>query len=471
MPDFTMTIAGKPEMCKESFPVLNPANGEAIGYAPECTTDLLDAAVASAHEARESWQADPAARSSALIDIAARLEDNLGDFAALITAEQGKPLHEAEGEVSGAIGDLRYYSGLSLPVDTVGDTDDLIVQVLRRPMAPVAAITPWNFPLGTAMSKLAPALAAGCTVVLKPSPYTPLSSLRFGELVRDALPPGVLNIVSGNDSLGSLMTSHPLVRMISFTGSVATGKRIATTAAADLKRVLLELGGNDPAIVLDDADVDAVADGVFANAFANCGQICVAIKRVYAPSKLYGQLVDALADRARAARLGDGQTAGTEIGPLCNPVQRERIQELVADAIGSGVSVVAGGSRTDSPGYFYEPTVLAGLKGDERIVVEEQFGPALPVIQYSDLEQAIAQANDSHYGLGGSVWTADPERGRALAPRVESGTVWVNTHDSGIPGQPFGGLKWSGIGVEGGPWGMLAYTELQAVHTNRAGLA
>ena len=241
-----------------------------------------------------------------LLDIAARLESNLDELAAIITDEQGKPLHEAKDELGGAVGDLRYYAGLSLPVDTVSDADDLIVQVLRRPMGPIAAITPWNFPLGTAMSKLAPALAAGCTVVLKPSPYTPLSSLRFGELVRDALPPGVLNVVSGNDSLGSLMTSHPLVRMISFTGSVATGKKIAATAAADLKRVLLELGGNDPAIVLDDADVDAVAEGLFANAFANCGQICVAIKRVYAPKAIYGQLVDALADRARAAQLGMG---------------------------------------------------------------------------------------------------------------------------------------------------------------------
>jgi acyl-CoA reductase-like NAD-dependent aldehyde dehydrogenase len=470
MLDLTMTIAGKPELCEESFPVLNPANGQVIGHAPECTADLLDAAVASAHEARASWQADPAARSSVLIDIAARLESNLEELAALVTDEQGKPLHEARDELRGAIGDLRYYAGLSLPVDTISDTDDLVVQVLRRPIGSVAAITPWNFPLGTAMSKVAPALAAGCTVVLKPSPYTPLSSLRFGELVRDALPPGVLNVVSGNDSLGSLMTSHPLVRMISFTGSVATGKRIAATAAADLKRVLLELGGNDPAIVLDDADVETVADGVFANAFANCGQICVAIKRVYAPKALYGQLVDALADRARAAQLGDGQAAGTDIGPLCNPAQRDRIQELVTDALGSGVRAAAGGSLTDGSGYFYEPTILAGLQGDERIVVEEQFGPALPIIQYSDFEQAIAQANDSHYGLGASVWTADPERGRTLAPQVESGTVWVNTHQSGIPGQPFGGLKWSGIGVEGGPWGMLAYAELQAIHTNRMDL-
>jgi acyl-CoA reductase-like NAD-dependent aldehyde dehydrogenase len=466
----TMTIAGKAEAGQETFPVLNPANGQVIGNAPECTADLLDAAVASAHEARESWIADPAARSAVLLDIAEKLESNLEELAGLITLEQGKPLHEAKDELGGAAGDVRYYAGLSLPVDTVSDTDERIVQVLRQPVGPVAAITPWNFPVGTAISKLAPALAAGCTVVLKPSPYTPLSSLRFGELVADALPAGVLNVISGNDALGAQMTSHPLVRMISFTGSVATGKKIAATAAADLKRVLLELGGNDPAIVLDDADVDAVADGVFANAFANCGQICVAIKRVYAPASIYGRLVDALADRARAARLGDGQAPGTEIGPLCNPAQRDRIEELVSDALGSGVQVATGGSVADGSGYFYEPTVLAGLKGNERIVVEEQFGPALPVIQYSDVEQAIAQANDSHYGLGASVWTADPERGRTLAPRVESGTVWVNTHQSGVPGQPFGGFKWSGIGVEGGPWGMLAYTELQAIHTNRMDL-
>lgn len=467
MLDLTMTIAGKPEASKETFPVLNPANGQLIAHAPECTPELLDAAVTSANEAWEPWLTEPAARSSALLDIAARVEVNLEELAKLITEEQGKPLHEAKDELGAAVGDLRYYAGLNMPVDTVADTDDLFVQVLRRPVGTIAAITPWNFPLGTAVSKLAPALAAGCTVVLKPSPYTPLSSLRFGELVRDALPPGVLNVVSGNDSLGSLMTSHPLVRMISFTGSVATGKKIAATAAADLKRVLLELGGNDPAIVLDDADVDAAADGVFANAFANCGQICVAIKRVYAPKALYSQLVDALADRARAVRLGDGQVPGTDIGPLCNPVQRNRIEELVDDAFQTGTRVAVGGSVADGPGYFYEPTVLAGLNGTERIVVEEQFGPALPVIEYSEIEEAIAQANDSHYGLGASVWTSNPERGRTLAPQVESGTVWVNTHQAGIPGQPFGGLKWSGIGVEGGPWGMLAYTELQAIHTNR----
>ena len=225
MLDLTMTVAGKPEVCEATFPVLNPANGQVIGHAPECTADLLNVAVVSAQEARERWAADPAARSSVLLDITARLEGNLDELAALITDEQGKPLHEAKDELGGAVGELRYYAGLSLPVDTVSDTDDLIVQVLRGPMGSSHSHHAVKFPLGTAMSKVAPALAAGCTVVLKPSPYTPLSSLRFGELVRDALPPGVLNVVSGNDSLGALMTSHPLVRMISFTGSVATGKK------------------------------------------------------------------------------------------------------------------------------------------------------------------------------------------------------------------------------------------------------
>src|ERR1700722_8444178 len=242
MPDFTMTIASKSETSKETFPVLNPATGQLIARAPECPPELLDAAVASANEGRAPWLAAPALRSSALLDIATKVEGNLEELAALITEEQGKPLHEAKEELEGAAGDLRYYAGLNLPVDTVADTEELVVQVLRRPMGVIAAITPWNFPLGTAMSKLAPALAAGCTVVLKPSPYTPLSSLRFGELVRDAVPPGVLNIVSGSDSLGALMTGHPLVNMISFTGSVATGQKIAAMAAADLKRVLLELG-------------------------------------------------------------------------------------------------------------------------------------------------------------------------------------------------------------------------------------
>jgi acyl-CoA reductase-like NAD-dependent aldehyde dehydrogenase len=251
--------------------------------------------------------------------------------------------------------------------------------------------------------------------------------------------------------------------MVSFTGSVATGKRIAAAAAPDLKRVLLELGGNDPAIVLDDADLNQVADRLFASAFTNCGQICVAVKRVYVPERLHDDYLAALADRARAARVGDGQKDDTQIGPLCNGPQRNRVSTLVADAIHHGARVAAGGKAIDGPGYFFEPTVLSSVDDSTRIVGEEQFGPALPVLAYQSVDEAISRANNTKFGLGASVWTSDPERGTALASSVEAGTVWVNTHRDSVHGQPSGGMKWSGYGLEGGVAGLLAYTDMQVV--------
>jgi acyl-CoA reductase-like NAD-dependent aldehyde dehydrogenase len=336
--------------------------------------------------------------------------------------------------------------------------------VIRKPVGPVAAITPWNFPLGTAIAKLAPALAAGCTVVLKPSPLTPLACLRFGELTREIFPPGVLSILSGGNELGARMTEHPIPRQVSFTGSVATGKKISIAAAPDLKRVTLELGGNDPAILLDDVDIEAMAGSIFANAFSNCGQVCVAIKRVYVPEHLYGQVVDALAARAEAAAVGDGAKAGTEVGPLASTMQRDRVVELVDDAVAHGARVAVGGHKMDGPGNFFQPTVLAGLDDDFRIVSEEQFGPALPVLSYRDLDDVIERANRTHFGLGASVWTSDPDRGAGVARQLDAGTAWVNTHQSAVPGQPFGGVKWSGIGVEGGPWGLIGFTDIQAIY-------
>ncbi len=263
------------------------------------------------------------------------------------------------------------------------------------------------------------------------------------------------------------MVEHPVPRMVSFTGSVATGKRIAAAAAPDLKRLTLELGGNDPAIVLDDADVETVADGIFANAFSNCGQVCVAIKRVYAPERIHDEVVSALAERARAAKVGDGHLHGTEIGPLCNRMQFERVSGLVADALSGGGAAVTGGAAVDGPGYFYEPTVITGVSDGTRIVDEEQFGPALPVLSYRDLDEALARANATHFGLGASIWTSDPDRAAAVAPEVEAGTVWVNSHQSEVLGQPFGGLKWSGIGVEGGRWGLIGFSEIQTVYVAR----
>jgi acyl-CoA reductase-like NAD-dependent aldehyde dehydrogenase len=340
--------------------------------------------------------------------------------------------------------------------------------VVRRPLGVVAAITPWNFPLTLAFWKIAPALLAGNTMVLKPSPFTPLSTLKVAELLRDVLPPGVLNVVSGGDELGAWMTSHPMPRKISFTGSIETGKKVAASAAPDLKRVTLELGGNDPAIVLDDADPATVAKAIFAGAFNNNGQVCSAIKRVYVPEALYDDVVDALAVHAKAVKVGDGTDPESKLGPINNAPQFERVKELVADAISQGARAVTGGHAMDRPGYFFEPTILAGLSDGTRIVDEEQFGPALPVISYRDLGDAVDRANATHFGLSGSVWSADPDRAASVAAELECGTAWINTHLALSPQQPFGGFKWSGVGVENGPWGLAEFTEFQAVHRSKA---
>jgi acyl-CoA reductase-like NAD-dependent aldehyde dehydrogenase len=304
-------------------------------------------------------------------------------------------------------------------------------------------------------------------MVLKPSPYTPLATLKMGEVLNSALPPGVLNVVSGGDSLGARMTEHPVPRKITFTGSVSTGKKVAASAAPDLKRVTLELGGNDPAIVLDDVDAGELAERLFWGAFSNSGQVCIAIKRLYVPESRYDEMVEALAATARSVTTGDGMAEGTQLGPINNRPQFERVSELVADAVHHGARAAAGGRPIDGPGYFYEPTILSDVSDGTRIVDEEQFGPALPVIAYRDVEDALARANATHFGLGGSVWSADPDRAAALAERLECGTAWVNTHAGLTPSQPFGGFKWSGMGVENGTWGLYGYTELQVLFRSR----
>ena len=467
MNQFAMTISGAEAETVATFPVEDPATNQVIAHVPACTDAQLDQAMRAAEEAFNPWRQDRKLRQAALEQLATATEARLEELAATVTSEEGKPLGEARSELGDAINDLRYFASLEVDDEIIREDKRTAVRVVRRPFGPVAAITPWNFPLGTAVAKIAPALAAGCTLVLKPSPYTPLSCLLFGELSRDVLPPGVLNVISGGNDLGVKMTEHAVPRMVSFTGSVATGKKIATSVASDLKRVTLELGGNDPAIVLEDFDVEGTADGLFANAFANCGQICVAIKRVYVPRKRHDELVAALVARVEAATVGDGHDAATDIGPLCNKMQFDRVGELVRNAAANGGQVVTGGRQLDGPGYFFEPTVVTGLSDGSRLVDEEQFGPALPIVSYDDLDDAVARANASHFGLGASIWTNDPERGAEIARDIEAGTVWVNTHQSAVPGQPFGGLKWSGIGVEGGPWGLIGFTELQAIHVAR----
>ena len=462
-----MTIDGRAAPTAATFDVLNPATNEVYAQAPECSKEQLDAAMESAAKAYRDWKADEGARRDALRQAAGILLGASGELGPVLTAEQGKPLSDANLEIFAAGMWLQYYADLDMPREVIQDDDSAFVEVVRRPLGVVAAITPWNFPVTLASWKIAPALLAGNTMVLKPSPFTPLTTLMVGGLLRDVFPPGVFNVVSGGDGLGAWMSSHPVPRKVSFTGSVSTGKKVAAAAAPDLKRTTLELGGNDPAILLDDVDAASVADLVYRYAFANNGQICSAIKRVYVPERIYDDVVDALATHARAAKVGDGTDPETQLGPINNRPQYERVSELVADALKGGARAAAGGKPIDSPGNFYEPTILADLSDGTRIVDEEQFGPALPVIAYRDVDDAVERANATHFGLSGSVWSGDADRAAEVAERLECGTAWVNTHLALAPHQPFGGAKWSGLGVENGTWGLYGFTELQVLHRAR----
>ncbi|GAA1720983.1 aldehyde dehydrogenase family protein [Fodinicola feengrottensis] len=464
MTDFTMTIGGKAAAGAATFGVVNPATGEVFAQAPECTADQLDSAMSAAADAYVTWRKDEDTRRKAMLAAAEAIVAAASELTPLLTAEQGKPLSQAATEVYGSAAWLKYFAGLELPREIIQDDKRGLAEVVRRPIGPVAAITPWNFPLLLAFWKIAPALRAGNTLVLKPSPFTPLVSLKIGEVLRDVLPPGVLNVVSGGNELGGLMTAHPVPRKVSFTGSIATGKKVAASAAPDLKRVTLELGGNDAAIVLDDADPAEVAGKIFDGAFANNGQVCSAIKRLYVPENLHDELVEALAAKAKAAKVGDGTAEGTELGPINNRPQYERVSELVADAVAGGARAAAGGKSVDGPGYFFEPTILDNIDDGARIVDEEQFGPALPVIVYRDVDDALRRANATNFGLSGSVWSADTDRAAAVAAELECGTAWVNTHLVLSPSQPFAGTKWSGIGVENGPWGYYGFTEIQVIY-------
>ncbi|MGA9918202.1 MAG: aldehyde dehydrogenase family protein [Paraburkholderia sp.] len=466
---YTMTIDGGDTPAASTFGVVNPATGEVFAQAPQCTREQLDDAMESATHAFVCWGAsEDTVRRAALRNIADALTTAQDQLAELVTKEQGKPRGAAAFEVSETARWFRYFATLPLQSETVQDDAMGHAIVVRRPLGVIAAITPWNFPLLLLGMKLAPALLAGNTIVLKPSPYTPLSTLVAGRLIAGLLPPGVLNVVSGSDELGAWMTSHPAVRKISFTGSVATGKAVAGAASPDLKRFTLELGGNDAAIVLDDADPARVAAGLFWGAFTNNGQICAGIKRVYVPDRLHDAVVAALAERARRVRVGNGMDDGVQIGPINNRPQFERVSGLVADALAEGASAAAGGRPVDRPGYFFEPTILHGTREGMRIVDEEQFGPALPIMRYSDLDEAITRANATPYGLSGSVWSSDAERASRVAAQLDCGSAYVNTHLVVQPHLPFGGWKWSGIGIENGPWGLDAFCSLQVRYSPRA---
>jgi acyl-CoA reductase-like NAD-dependent aldehyde dehydrogenase len=468
MNEFMMTIDGQTVTGQQFFPVINPATGIVFAQAPDCTIEQLDLAMEAAERAFPLWRQDETRRRQALRDCAAVLRANADLLGDILTREQGKPLKEAIGEVGGTADYLELSADRDIPCDVLRDNAKERIEVRRKPFGVVAAILPWNFPLALAAWKIGQALLTGNTLILKPSPYTPLATLKMGELLAAVLPAGVFSVVSGGNDLGAAMTIHPTVRKISFTGSIATGKKIAQAAAFDLKHVTLELGGNDPAIVLPDADPTEIAPKLFWNAFYNSGQICIAIKRVYVHEDIYPQMVEALADQARQVKMGDGLDPDSQLGPINNKMQFERVIGLVEDARRSGGRMVVGGHARAGSGYFFEPTIVADISDGTRLVDEEQFGPVLPIIPYRNIDDALERANASHYGLGGSIWTRDVDKGIALAAQLECGTGCVNQHVSLDPHVPFGGAKWSGIGYENGQLGLEEFTQLQVIHSAKS---
>ena len=447
-----------------SFDVINPATAQPFARCPKAGEKLLNHAVAAAKSAFPAWAATPIDQRAALVTaLADRLEQRAEEFASLLTTEQGKPLNQAMFEIMGSVMTLRAFAAMRPEANILRDEGGNRVIEHRTPLGVVAAITPWNFPVILAMNKLGPALVTGNTMVLKPAPTTPLTTLLFGEICAQLLPRGVVNVICDQNDLGGLLSAHPDVAKLSFTGSTATGKKVMASAAAGLKRVTLELGGNDAAIVLDDVDTAVAARKVYDGAMANAGQICVAIKRAYVPEAIYDDFCDELARLAKETVVDDGSRQGAKIGPVQNAMQYDKVVALLADARERG-TVLAGGEPLDRPGYFLPPTIVRDLDDDAPLVREEQFGPVLPVLKYRDIEDVIARANDSEYGLGGTVWGRDVARATEVAMRIDSGTVWVNQHLAIDPNIPFRGSKQSGIGGELGQAGLNEYTQAHVVN-------
>jgi len=467
MSDYKLLINGALVDGDSELDVINPATEEVLARAPRASKAQLDAAVAAAQAAFPGWRDTPIAeRKAKLTEIADIIQANAVELGRLLTQEQGKPIGDATGEVYGASAFFRYFTMLDLPVKVLDDSEARKVEVHRRPLGVVGAIVPWNFPMILMAFKVPAALLAGNTMVLKPAPTTPLSTLKLAALIKDVLPPGVLNVIADGGELGAAMTAHPGIRKISYTGSTATGKKVMAGAADALKRITLELGGNDASIVLEGSDPKTVAPKIFAGAFQNSGQVCIAIKRAYVHDSIYDAMCEELAQLADAAVVGDGLEQGTQLGPIQNKTQYDRVMGLIESARADG-KIIAGGERLDRKGYFIKPTIVRDITDGTRLVDEEQFGPVLPVIRYHDAEDALARANNSEYGLGGSIWSPDLDAAYDLATRMESGTVWVNKHADLAPNIPFGGAKGSGIGVELGEEGLAEFTQLQVINVAR----
>ena len=462
--DFFLLIDGTAATAPSSLDVINPATGQVFARCPAAGRDELDSAVAAARRAFPAWRdlsyGDRAGRIRGFCE---SLKQHQDELARLLTMEQGKPIAQAKDEIVRAATQSEGMTKIAIVPELLEDNAQRRIELQWFPLGVAAIITPWNAPINLAAGPLTSALYTGNCVVLKPSPYTPLCTLKLGEIAREHFPRGVVNVLAGGDDLGRWMTEHPGIDKIGFTGSVEAGKQVMAAAAKTLKRVTLELGGNDAAIVLDDVDAKAIAPKLFFASFVNSGQVCMAIKRIYAHERVYDALCLALADEARKAKVGSGLEPDTQLGPIQNREQYDRVIGILDDAKRSGARILAGGEVPATDGYFLPPTIVADVDEHSRLVREEQFGPIVPVLKFSDEADALRRANDTRYGLSGSVWSSNPDRAAALASKLEVGTAWVNHHRATSATVPFGGAKESGIGRVYSEMGLKAYLEPRVV--------
>ncbi|HEY8656052.1 MAG TPA: aldehyde dehydrogenase family protein [Candidatus Limnocylindria bacterium] len=458
----------------KTIEVRNPANGSVVGSIPRGSVDEVNAAVDAAATAFPAWAGLPPSKRAQLLHAAAeKMKAAVPELAKLLSQEQGKPLAHAVLEASRVQENLEYYAGLADKIrgDYVPlDDPAKFGLTIRRPIGVVAAITPWNFPLTLMANKICPALATGCTVVLKPASTTPLATQRAVEIINSAgLPPGVLNIVHGSGAeIGDALVSHPRINKVAFTGQTETGKRIMKLAADHVTRVTLELGGSDPMIVCDDADIRRASAATAIGRFFNAGQACLAVKRVYVFASVAEEFMTKIADRAKKEwKVGDGLAEGTKMGPLHTEQQRAEVEAQVADAVKKGAKVLAGASRPEGKefdkGWFMDATVLSEVPDDSLMLTEEVFGPALPIVIVNDLDEAIAKANASVYGLGSSIWTKDLAKARRAVEQIQAGYTWVNDIQVAYDQLPFGGAKQSGFGKEHGLEALDGYLEKKSV--------
>ncbi|QCO97958.1 aldehyde dehydrogenase family protein [Arthrobacter sp. 24S4-2] len=444
----------------ESRTIFDPATGEPVGEAPIHTIEDLEGAIEGAAAAQPAWAAlGHEARSAVLMKAADAVERSAEELAQLLSREQGKPLNgpNARFEVGGCAAWLRTTAATPLTAETVVDDGETRAELHYRPIGVVGAIGPWNWPMLITVWQIAPALRMGNAVVVKPSEYTPLSVLALIKVINQELPEGLLSVVSGGRDVGARLAEHPAIGKVMFTGSTATGKAIIKSSADTVKRLTLELGGNDAGIVLPDADPKAIAEGLFWGAFINTGQTCAALKRLYVHDDIYDAVCSELTAVAAAMPMGVGLDENNVLGPLQNRQQFDIVARLVEAAKESGARVLLGGNPdADQPGNFYPTTLVADIDNDNPLVAEEQFGPALPIIRYSTVDEAVAKANALDVGLGASVWSSDPAAAREVASRIQAGTVWINSHGMVNPLIPFGGSKQSGYGLEFGVEGLKA---------------